>query len=328
MNFEDYLKNSALEVEKELKIILSDFSKKTKKVNPKLKSYVSKFIKANYGGKRIRGVLCNLGYQIATTHLPGVSLGWFDFTHHKSARDKKTRSLEGGITKVAAALEILHTALLIHDDIMDKSLTRRNKPSLYQALGGKHKAISQAISLGDIGFYLPVKIISESKFSEELKIKTLSFLSEVIINTGWGQILDMELTQSDHTFQESPSAGLTSLTTSPLRTRKPAPEVIKFINLFKTAKYTVAGPMQIGAILGGANENLLGLLGKFGENLGVAFQIQDDILDGQAGKLDLERKEALKYVSKAKELIPEITNDLKMRKLLEQMGEYMMERTK
>lgn len=295
MNFEEYLKENAKAINKELDLILSGFVSEAKKTNVKLTPFALELKNSSKGGKRIRGVLCKLGYEFAKTHLPGV----------------KARP-EGEILKIGTALEILHTALLIHDDIMDKSPIRRNNPSLYKALGGNHKAISQAISLGDIGFYLPVKLISGSAFADEVKIKALSFLSEVIINTGWGQILDVELTQSDHTSGES----------------KPTQEVIKFINLFKTAKYTIAGPLQIGAILAGADKKLINLLGQFGENLGIAFQIKDDILDGTVNGLASEQELALKYVFEAKKIIPKITSDPKMKKLLEDMGEYLIQRTK
>ena len=278
MNFEDYFKIGAKEIDQELEQMLSGFVNKTEKTNSKLLPYAQAFLNANKGGKRIRGVLCKLGYQLATS------------------------KLSQQIIKVSVALEILHTALLIHDDIMDQSPIRRDKPSLYKALGGDHKAISQAISLGDIGFYLPIKLISDSSFSDQIKVKALSFLSEVIINTGWGQILDMENSQKEDEKE------------------------IEFIRIYKTAKYTIAGPMQLGAMLAGADGTFIRLLGEFGESLGKAFQIQDDILDGQVRQLDFERSQALKYVSEAKKLIPKIPTEVKFKKILEKLTEYLIER--
>lgn len=284
MNFEQYLRLSAKQINKELNAVFKDFLESTKKTNCKLAPFARKFIEANMGGKRIRGVLCKLGYELASVK--------------RKVQSVKFKTKE--IIKIASALEILHTALLIHDDIMDKSLIRRNKHSLYKTLGGGHQAISQAISIGDIGFYLPVKLITDTSFADKLKLKVLSFLSEVIINTGWGQILDVEGDKED----------------------------LEFIRIYKTAKYTIAGPMQIGAMLAGASDKLINDLGELGENLGIAFQIQDDILDGEAAKLDLQHSLALKYVSGAKKIIPIITSDSKMRKLLEEMGNYLVERNK
>ena len=166
-------------------------------------------------------------------------------------------------------------------------------------MGGDHYGISQAITIGDIGLYLPIKIITGSNFLGEYKIKALSFLSETIINTGWGQIMDVEKDEDK-----------------------------EFIKLFKTAKYTVAGPLQIGAILAGAELDKLDLLAQFGENLGIAFQIQDDILDKEVESVDESHKEALKYISIARKMIGEITDDQRMKKLLEEMCEFMIDRTK
>src|SRR5438445_661007 len=81
--------------------------------------------KSNAGGKGIRGVLVKIGYQIA------------------GGKNKKA------ILDIASAYEIFHTSILAHDDIIDKSTQRRGEPSLYEALGGKHYGISQAICLAD-----------------------------------------------------------------------------------------------------------------------------------------------------------------------------------
>src|SRR3989344_14258 len=120
MSFEEYLKGSARKVEKELDKILERFLEDTRKTNPKLVPFAKEFVKSCKGGKRIRGVLVKLGYEIA------------------GGKDEE-------IYKISAAFEILHTALLIHDDIIDQSPTRRGKPSLHISLGNNHYGISQAI---------------------------------------------------------------------------------------------------------------------------------------------------------------------------------------
>ncbi len=275
MNFKNYLKENAQKVDKKLDEILLEFLKETKKTNTKLLPFAKSLVNSCKGGKRIRGVLVNLGYEIASP-----------------------KSYSNDIFKVGAAFEILHTALLIHDDIIDQSPQRRGQPSLYTALGGSHYGISQAISVGDIGLYLPIKIITKTSFSAEVKIKALNYFSQMLINTGWGQIMDV-LKDKDK----------------------------KFIDLFKTAKYTIAGPLQLGAILAGAKDNLIKKLGEFGENIGIAFQIQDDILDGE---IDLAkgRSQALEYAAKAQKMIPGITGSKKMSILLEEMCQYLVERSK
>lgn len=195
------------------------------------------------------------------------------------------------ILKIGAAYEIFHTAILAHDDIIDQSPTRRNQPSLYKKVGK-----AQAITLADLAFFLTIKIISESRFEDKIKNQALNLFSKTMIDTTIGQMLD--IAHGD-----------------PVTTAK-----------LKTARYTISGPLTLGAILAGADQKLLGLLGKFGQNLGIAFQIRDDILDKEA--VESKRLEALKYVRLAKNYIPKITSDKKMSTLLEQLAEYMVERNK
>src|SRR3989344_4663995 len=285
MVFEKYLEENATLINEELDLILSEFLNETKKTNIKLLPFALGLLNSTRGGKRIRGVLVKLGFEIASPA-------------YGEARND--------VLKVAAAYEILHAGFLIHDDIMDESTVRRGQPSLYQSLGGMHQGISQAISVGDIALYLPIKLISETNFLGDYKLKALNQLSEIVMNTGWGQILDMEPNSAEASRDK------------------------EFIYLFKTAKYTIAGPLQIGAILGEMDPTSPEFRGikEFGENLGIAYQLQDDILDKEVESLDEARQEALKYSSLAKGMIEQITDDLGTRKLLEEMCTYLVERSK
>lgn len=261
MNFRNYLKETAEKLDREIEKILE------KSLPPVTKDFIS----SCQGGKKIRGVLTILGYELA--HLGGVK-----------------DHLPGEIVKIAAAYEIMHTAILIHDDIMDQSQKRRGKPSLYKKVG-----VSKAITLADYGFFLAIKLISESKFPDKYKTQALKLFAQVMMDTAVGQIMDLE--------------GLDKIATAKL----------------KTAQYTIAGPLKLGAVLAGVKSDLLNKLDQFGENLGIAYQIQDDILDGQAG--DNAKEKALEYTMRAKKLIPEITGDKKITELLGEMTDYMVDRS-
>lgn len=233
MDFQDYLKTAAREINQELESFFQKWSQEVKSVNPKLSALNTAFIQANDGGKRIRGALVRLGYE-----------------------------LTGGdptpeILKPAAAFEIFQTAILAHDDIIDLSPIRRGKPTIYKALGGDHYAISQTICLGDIGFFLAYKLISGSKFPEKEKNLAIQFFTRSMLDTALGEVLDVEL---PHQNQE-----------------KSQDDVLTIFHL-KTAMYTIIGPLSLGVILGGGQEKLLQDIADFGHNLGIAFQIQDDIL--------------------------------------------------
>ncbi|MBI2596538.1 polyprenyl synthetase family protein [Candidatus Daviesbacteria bacterium] len=275
VDFADYLKINAQKIDLELDRLLALFLAEAEKISPKLSPKVCAFIDSCKGGKRIRGVLCKLGYELASSKFKVQSSKW----------DKE-------ILKIAAALEIMHAAILVHDDIIDKSPFRRGKPSLYIKVG-----VDQAITLGDLGFFVSLQIISQTSFSEREKNQALSLFSKVMIDTAIGQSLDII---------------------------KDAPITVARL---KTAQYTISGPLRLGAILGGAEGKLLKELDAFGENLGIAFQIKDDILDGEVS-LEEAGPQVLEYTDKAKKIIPRITEDSKMRQLLEDMCEYLVERSK
>ncbi len=343
MDFEKFLKSEAEKIEAvELKHLKAWESWLSKKI-PGLKPHAKAFIKACSGGKKIRGALINLGYKIAG----GKS---------------------DSILDIAAAYEIFHTSILAHDDVIDQSPIRRGRPSLYRVLGGGHHGISQAISLGDLGFFLASKIISSSDFEDRKKIKALEYFAKTTIDTALGEMLDVELPYLDKKRQES--------------------DVLTIMK-YKTARYSVSSPLQLGAILANADKKLIDNLGEFGENLGIAFQIQDDILGvfgkeetlGKSNKSDIEegkntllivealkkatpkqkkklhkhygsgtlsalgfklvreiftetkalsyaQKQAVKYVTFAKKIIPDITKDTKMSTLLEHTADYLVERQK
>ena len=118
--------------------------------------------------------------------------------------------------------------------------------------------MSQAICLGDIAFFLAYKIISESTFPEKEKNEAVRFFSQAIHDTVIGQMLDVAVSQETSDVSEKD---------------------VVMVARFKTAYYTFVGPLTLGAVLGGADDRVLDAIRKYGEHIGIAFQIQDDIFD-------------------------------------------------
>lgn len=265
MDFESFLNSNAEKINQQLNQVLTEFLKDAEKTSTTLSPLVKELVNSCQGGKRIRGVLVNLGYEIA-----------------RGQANKE-------IFKIGAAFEILHTALLIHDDIIDESPTRRDIPSLYKTVG-----TNQAITLADSAFFLSLKIISESKFLDKNKNAGITEFSKIMVETAMGQMLDV--------------AGADS----------------ELIAKLKTARYSIAGPLKLGAILAGADSALIKTLDQFGENLGIAYQIRDDILDDQA--LSNAQDRVIEYTSLARNLIFQITKDPQITNLLEQMAKFLVER--
>lgn len=263
MDFKTYLSTSALEIEQELQKILEKWKGEVTEVSPKLTRFADLFTEASKGGKKLRGVLVKLGYEIAGG------------TEVKSILDP------------AAAFEIFQTAILAHDDVIDLSPLRRGKPTIYKALGGDHYGKSQAIGLGDAGLFLATKLIADSDFDDRYKNKALFFFSQTLVDTALGEILDVELPHLGEANEK---------------------DIIKIFEL-KTAYYTIIGPLSLGAILAGAQKGLLDQIYDFGLNLGIAFQIQDDILGvfgdeetiGKSVTSDIEEGKITLLLSFAKE---------------------------
>lgn len=209
------------------------------------------FIEAGKGGKCIRGSLVKLGYETAS----GVEAG-------------------EEILPTAAAFEILQTAILGHDDIIDKSPLRRGKDSIWRALSQQiasrlpvqnedayHYGISQAICLGDTGIFLANRLIMECDFSPESKIEAMKTFLYSQLKMVDGEMLDVLMSyERDYSDDEG---------------------IIRMASL-KTAWYTIIGPLKVGAVLGGASPKLLDAMKKYGMALGLAFQLKDDILGIEA----------------------------------------------
>lgn len=155
----------------------------------------------------------------------------------------------------AAAIEHFHTAALIHDDIMDSSLTRRGVPCLHVTEGD-----ALAINAGDLALSLVTgSVVDDEGLSAECRLQVLKELVEMTTRTIEGQALDIgwarddrfDLTVDDYLVMAS----------------------------HKTAFYSGAVPLAVGAIVGGGSDAQIAALRAFGHATGLAFQIQDDVLN-------------------------------------------------
>jgi geranylgeranyl diphosphate synthase type II len=149
----------------------------------------------------------------------------------------------------AIGIELFHNFTLMHDDIMDKAPLRRGNQTVHVKWNE-----SAAILSGDVMFVEAYKLMI--RVDDSILRKVLDIFSDTASGVCQGQQADMNFEKRDHVSLE---------------------EYIEMIRL-KTA-VLLAGSMQIGALIGGAEKEQADLLYEFGENLGLAFQLQDDILD-------------------------------------------------
>lgn len=161
---------------------------------------------------------------------------------------------------LAAAIEIFQTAILIHDDIIDEADKRRGMDTINAKYKG-HIGISKAICIGDLGFFISYRIINNANVSKEVKEEILKVYGKTLHKTVIGEIVDVELPLKDLSYHMNMDE-----------------KIIYDIYVNKTAWYTIIGPILIGAALGEASDTDKQKLIDMGINLGVAFQIKDDLL--------------------------------------------------
>jgi len=155
----------------------------------------------------------------------------------------------------AAAIEHFHTAALIHDDIEDDSQTRRGEPTMHITEG-----LGLAINAGDLALSLVCgTVVDDPLLPDAMKLRVLSELVAMTDRTIEGQALDIGWAR-DGRFDLSVEDYLV-------------------MAQHKTAYYSGAVPLAVGAIVGGAPEPTVELLRSFGMAAGLAFQIQDDVLN-------------------------------------------------
>lgn len=160
-----------------------------------------------------------------------------------------------GVWRFAAALEVLHTFLLIHDDVADRAAIRRGGPTLHRSFAGPHAA-DLAVIVGDHLFARAIDGMLETDLPGVAA--AVRYYLGVCRSTAAGQFLDVELS----------GAALGDVTL--FQTLKVA--------VLKTARYGFAAPLVVGGRLGGAGERLLGALERTGRQIGLAFQLRDDLL--------------------------------------------------
>jgi geranylgeranyl diphosphate synthase type I len=186
------------------------------------------------GGKRLRPILCVLGHEAG-----GGSVG-------------------EPILRAGAALELLHTFALIHDDVMDDSPTRRGVPSTPAEHGP-----ARAVLIGDLARTFADHLLLSSGFPSERLVPALRRWVSMQVRVGVGQWLD--------------------LTAGPAVRAEDA----EAIGALKAGAYTVGGPLLLGAGLAGAPEEVVAALSGYAEPLGRVFQVRDDLvgwLDERSGK--------------------------------------------
>jgi geranylgeranyl diphosphate synthase type I len=179
---------------------------------------------------------------------------------------------DASLLRAALSLELLHAFILIHDDVIDQSARRRGLPTFHklveERLGRLDDAArigaNVAMVVGDLIFAMALETLRSIDFPARLTDAALSRLLAYITDTGAGEIYDILLGTRDIARVE-------------------AAEITRMYTL-KTTRYTFEAPLVLGALLAGGSEELLRELAELIEPVGLAFQIQNDVLEYQKFK--------------------------------------------
>lgn len=206
--------------------------------------------RATAGGKRSRPRLVMLAYR---------QLGGIDFS---------------SAAQLAASYELLHSALIIHDDVIDRDFVRRGTPNVSghyrnRALRAgetsavaEHSAVSAGLLAGDLALSSAYRLVRGVEAPVEVRRRLNEILDDAIFSSVGGEVLDIEFSR----MPEMPSL-----------------EDIAKAAHQKTSVYSFEAPLQAGAVLAAAPEPVVDALTCFGRYAGIAYQMVDDVL-GVFGK--------------------------------------------
>lgn len=196
------------------------------------------------GGKRIRGALTMLGYEMT------------------GGKDMEM------IVQAARAIEMMHAYILMIDDIQDRSITRRGGRAAHVILADHHRnerwaddsahfGVALALNAANSGCHAANMILANLPgVDAELRMKAVSILNRTMIVTSHGQTYDIINEVIDAVDE------------------KQVDQVLEW----KTAHYTFLNPLQIGMVLSGSDCDITGAVTDYSMHAGRAFQITDDIL--------------------------------------------------
>ncbi|MGA9490831.1 MAG: bifunctional (2E,6E)-farnesyl/geranyl diphosphate synthase [Mycobacterium sp.] len=196
------------------------------------------------GGKRLRPAFAYWGWRAVSDH------------------DVDTDAL-----MLFSALELLHASALVHDDVIDDSATRRGRPTTHIRFADMHRdrhwrgtadqfGVSAAILVGDLALAWADDIVAGVALPDDARHRVRRVWADIRTEVLGGQYLDIV---GEASAAESIASAMA-------------------VNTYKTASYTVSRPLQLGAAAAADRPDVQAIFHDFGNSLGIAFQLRDDML--------------------------------------------------
>lgn len=197
------------------------------------------------------------------------------------------------VAPVGAAFELLHTALIVHDDVIDRDFVRRGRPNISgiyrdraRSAGvdrdeAEHRGLSAAVVAGDLALFYSYRFIDRSGIDGAMRAHLLDLMDEALFASAAGELLDLDY------------SGAIAI---------PTVESILAMGRLKTAVYSFEVPLKAGAVLAEAPDAVVASMGDFGREVGTAYQIVDDIL-GVFGDTEVTGKSATSDLREGKRTV-------------------------
>jgi geranylgeranyl diphosphate synthase type I len=199
------------------------------------------------GGKRLRPAFAYWGWRAVADH--------------------PEDPVDADLLLLFSALELLHACALVHDDVIDASATRRGLPTVHRLFADRHRTnnwhgqaeqfgISAAILLGDLALVWADDVVATVDLPVDAHRRVQRVWAAIRSEVLGGQYLDIVAESSG---AETVASAMT-------------------VNIYKTASYTISRPLQLGVAAAADRPDVLAAFHELGTNLGVAFQLRDDVL--------------------------------------------------
>ena len=199
------------------------------------------------GGKRLRPVFAYWGWRAVI--------------------DPADQPADPGVLRLFAALELLQACALVHDDVIDNSDTRRGLPTVHRIFADRHRergwrgsstqfGLSTAILAGDLALSWADDLVAGADIPAPARHRVRQVWRHVRTEVLGGQYLDIV---AESSAAESVASAMN-------------------VNTYKTASYTVTRPLQLGAAAAADRPDVQQIFHQVGNDLGVAFQLRDDVL--------------------------------------------------
>jgi geranylgeranyl diphosphate synthase, type I len=191
----------------------------------------------------------------------------FAYWGWRSVSEKDAQEIGDQALLLFSALELLHASALVHDDVIDSSATRRGRPTTHVQFAALHRerqwrgsadqfGISAAILLGDLALAWADDIVAGIDLPPDARRRVRRVWVDIRTELLGGQYLDIVAEASG---AESIASAMN-------------------VNTYKTASYTVSRPLQLGAAAAADRPDVHALFHDVGTDLGIAFQLRDDVL--------------------------------------------------